>query len=194
LVSKSNHLILVCLLAKTERQTLKSIPDAYLNIITPLIQTARGILEEGRPLAGIAFVGSFESNTAVPVVLDMGKEADKDNSAKLIKLAAEFQNADYIFLMMEAWSLRKDKVHRMKEIYERYGSIAASPYAVDIVSMSLETRHGVWMAQVPIKPKGISKKKRTMGTPEFQLFTEAQGRFVDLLPMKDGAKAAGTLH
>ena len=60
--------------------------------------------------------------------------------------------------------------------------------------MSLETRHGVWMAQVPIKPKGISKKKRTMGTPEFQLFTEAQGRFVDLLPMKDGAKAAGTLH
>ncbi len=172
---------------------MKSIPDAYLKIITPLIQTARGILEEGRPLVGIAFVGNFESNTAVPVVLDTGSEANKNNSAKLIKLTAELQNADYIFLMMEAWSLRKDKVHQMEEIYERYGSIAASPYAVDIVSMSLETRHGVWMAQMPIKPKGISKKKRTIGTPEFQL-TEAQGRFVDLLPMKDGAETAGTLH
>jgi len=32
-----------------------------------------------------------------------------------------------------------------------------------------------------------------MGTPEFQL-TEAQGSFVDLLPMKDGAGATGTLH
>ncbi len=64
-------------------------------------------------------------------------------------------------------------------------------YAVDVVSMSLETRHGVWMAEVPIKPKGISKKKRTIGTPEFRHYTEFEGRFVNLLPLKDGAE---TLH
>ena len=57
--------------------------------------------------------------------------------------------------------------------------------------MALETRHGVWMAEVPIKPKGISKKKRTFGTPEFRLYTEFKGRFVNLLPTKDGA---ATLH
>jgi hypothetical protein len=78
-----------------------------------------------------------------------------------------------------------------KCIIEEYGSIGASPYAVDIVSMTLETRHGVWMAEVPIKPKGISKKKRTIGTPEFRHFTEFEGRFVNLLPIKDGAE---TLH
>lgn len=32
--------------------------------------------------------------------------------------------------------------------------------------------------------KGVSKNKRTFGEPEFRLFTEAQGRFVDLLPVK----------
>ena len=53
------------------------------------------------------------------------------------------------------------------------------------------TRHGVWMAEVPIKPKGISKKKRTIGTLEFRHFTEAGGRFVNFLPLKDGA---ATLH
>ena len=37
---------------------------------------------------------------------------------------------------------------------ERYGSIGASPYKIDIVSFSLETRHGIWMAQALIKPKG----------------------------------------
>ncbi len=109
-------------------------------------------------------------------------------------MVAELQNADYIFMIMEAWLLRKDKMHMMDEIYERYGSIAESPYAVDVVSMTLETRHGVWIAQVPIKPKGISKKKRTIGAPEFELFTEAQGRFVNLLPVKDGAVATGALH
>ena len=92
---------------------------------------------------------------------------------------------------MEAWSLREDKVAQMDAILEKYGSIGASPYAVDIVSMALETRHGVWIAQVPIKPKGISKKKRTIGAPEFRHFNECEGRFVGLLPVKDGA---ATLH
>jgi hypothetical protein len=55
--------------------------------------------------------------------------------------------------------------------------------AVDIVSMALETRHGVWMAEVPIKPKGICKKKRTIGAPEFRHFTEYAGRSVNLLPV-----------
>ena len=57
--------------------------------------------------------------------------------------------------------------------------------------MALETRHGVWMAEVPIKPNGISKKKHTIGTPEFRHYTEVAGRFVYLLPMKNGA---ATLH
>jgi hypothetical protein len=72
---------------------------------------------------------------------------------------------------------------------------AASPYRIDVMSLTLETRHGLWVAQVPIKPKGVSKKKRTFGTPTFQHFTEAEGRFVDLLPIKDaGEGGAGTLH
>ena len=59
--------------------------------------------------------------------------------------------------------------------------------------MALETRHGVWMAEVPIKPKGISKKKRTIGTPEFRHFTEFEGRFVNLLPDEGwGGKVALT--
>ncbi len=92
---------------------------------------------------------------------------------------------------MEAWSLRKDKVRQMQAILDKYGSIGASPYAVDIISLALETRHGVWVAELPIKPKGISKKKRTFGTSEFRHFTEYEGRFVNLLPIKDGA---ATLH
>lgn len=173
---------------------LKSIPDAYLKITTHIIQTARRILEDGRPLPAIAFVGSFESGTTIAVVLQVDSEADKNNSAEVIKLAAEQQNADFIILLMEAWSLCKDNTHQIEEIYERYGSIAASPYAVDIVSILLETRHGVWVAQVPIKPKSISKKKRTIGVPEFEFFNEIQGRFAGLLPIKDGAETTGTLH
>jgi hypothetical protein len=82
-----------------------------------------------------------------------------------------------------------------KEILDEYGSLADCPasWRIDVVSLSLETRHGVWVAQVPVRPKGISKKKRTIGVPEFRHYTEVQ--FVDLLPVKEGEGGpSGTLH
>ncbi len=170
---------------------MSAIPENYWKIIAPLIATAKGFLEKGEALSPIAFVGSFTSDICVPVLLQASSSEAKDKSAIAIKAAADALGADFIFVLMEAWSLRKDKLLQMNAILDKYGSIGASPYAVDIVSMSLETRHGVWMAEVPIKPKGISKKKRTIGAPEFRHFTEAGGRFVNLLPVKD---RAATLH
>ena len=170
---------------------MSAIPDTYWTIVSPLIVTARGLLEKGEALSPFAFVGSFKSKTCIPVMLQSTSIEAKDRSALAIEAAALSMNADFIFVLMEAWSLRKDKLSQMDAILDKYGSIGASPYAVDIVSMALETRHGVWMAEVPIKPKGISKKKRTIGEPEFRHFTEAEGRFVNLLPIKDGAE---TLH
>ena len=168
------------------------IPESYSKIIEPLIETARGFLKNGEELVPLAFVGNFEVGTTVPVRLQAGSDVAKDQSARAIKLIAEQHNADFVFTIMDAWSLRPDKLRMMDEIYERYGSIGNAPdsYKIEIVAFSLETRHGIWVAQCPIKPKGYSKKKRTIGTPEFRHFTEAQGRFVDLLPVKDG----GVLH
>ena len=170
---------------------MSTIPEDYWKIISPLIVTAKGLLEKGESLSPFAFVGSFSSETCIPVLLQSSSIESKDRSALVIEAAAENLKADFIFVLIEAWSLRKDKLSQMDAILDKYGSIGASPYAVDIVSMALETRHGVWMAEVPIKPKGISKKKRTIGAPDFRHFTEAAGRFVNLLPMKDGA---ATLH
>jgi len=45
---------------------------------------------------------------------------------------------------------------------------------------------GIGFRDLGGKPKGHSKKKRTIGQPDFRFFTEAKGRFVDLLPEKDG--------
>lgn len=173
---------------------MAKIPDAYLKIITPLIHTARGFLENGESLAPVAFVGNFETGIAIPILLDSASAEAKDYSARAIKKVAEEYQADFIFMMMEAWTLRKDKVRETREILDSYGSIGASPYAVDIIAMTLETLHGVWMAEACVKPKGLSKKKRTFDEPEFHLFTEIEGRFVDLLPRKFGHGPTGTLH
>ncbi len=113
-----------------------------------------------------------------------GSVEDKDPSARDIQSAALTLKADFVFTIMEAWSLRPDKIPQMNAILDQYGSLGASPYAIDTCSLMLETRHGMWAAQPQIKPKGISKKKRTIGVVGFRYFSEVAGRFMHLLPRK----------
>mgnify|MGYP001109630500 CR=1 FL=1 len=84
---------------------------------------------------------------------------------------------------------------RYQEILDKYGSVGASPYKIDTAAFVVETRYGVWGAQVPLKPKGYSKKKRTFGEVAFRYFAEVEGRLAGLLPREDRAEAAATrLH
>lgn len=176
---------------------MSQLPERYQAAIAPLIDKARELLEQGEELVPMAFVGNFTTGATIPTALVMRSPADKDAAARAVKMLAEQLDADFVFVLMEAYSLRADKVARYEEILEEYGSLADSPasWRIDVVSLSLETRHGVWVAQVPVRPKGISKKKRTIGAPEFRHYTDVQGRFVDLLPVKEGeGGAGGTLH
>ena len=85
-------------------------PESYLKTILPLIEVARGLLEKGETLAPIAFVGNFATGKTAQVLLESGNDAEKDRSALAIRLAADMLEADFVFSIMEAWSLRKDKM------------------------------------------------------------------------------------
>ena len=176
---------------------MSQLPERYRAAIAPLIDKARELLEQGEALVPMAFVGNFTTGATIPTALVMRSPADKDAAARAVKMLAEQLDADFVFVLMEAYSLRADKVARYEEILDEYGSLADCPasWRIDVVSLSLETSHGVWVAQVPVKPKGISKKKRTIGAPEFRHYTDVQGRFTDLLPVKEGEGGpSGTLH
>ena len=112
------------------------IPERYSKIIEPLIETARGFLENGEELVPFAFVGNFEVGTTIPVRLQADSEEAKDQSARAIKSIAEQHHADFVFTIMEAWSLRSDKLRMVDEIYGRYGSIGEAPdsYKIEIVA------------------------------------------------------------
>jgi Tfp pilus assembly protein PilP len=52
-------------------------PKAYMDIISPLINSARGFLESGEALQAFAFVGSLSRNQVVPVMIQSGADAVK---------------------------------------------------------------------------------------------------------------------
>jgi hypothetical protein len=111
----------------------------------------------------MAFLRNLTTGETRRTVLNAASDQAKDDSAQLIRHLAAIYEADLVFTIMDACGLPRDKVRRRREIVERYGSIGTSPYRIDFVSFALESRHGIWVAQVPIKPKGISKKRRTFG-------------------------------
>ena len=168
------------------------IPERYRQQIDPLIAHARGLLEKGEALAALAFVGNLSRDEVIPVVIDDRTEEAKDASARSIEMTATVMEADFIFMVREAWKLPEKYMPRYEEILEAYGSIGASPYAQDVAAFSLETTHGTWIATPFIKPKPPSKKRRTFGPAVFEHMPEIQGRFTGLLPGKknDG----GALH
>ena len=174
--------------------TVGNPPEAYFTLITPLIDAARGFLEKGEALAPIAFVGNLGTGKNMQILLDSDSEETKDRSARAVRMAAEMLAADFVFVVMEVWGLPKDKMPRMDAIIDKYGSISASPFRVDMASFVLETRYGVWAAQCEIRAKGLSKKKRTIGAPEFTFFKEVEGRFSRFLPQPTSADGPATLH
>lgn len=161
---------------------MSSIPESNRETIEPLVAKARDLLEDGQKLAAFAFVGCFAMRLITPVLLDTRSEETKDRSASEIQRTAEAVDADFVFLVTEAWGLPKDKLSRHQKILDKYGSIANCPYRIDTVSFVLETHYRIWSAQVLIKSKGYSKTKRTFGEVQFQKIDSAEGRLSRLLP------------
>lgn len=153
---------------------------------------ARKLVEQGEPLASIAFIGNIETEQVYSVLLDDGSDQGKDASTKAIGMTAEMLDADFIFQIREAWELPPEHVSKYERIIDKYGSIGDSPYAVDVAAFTLETTHGVWIAMMPFKAKPPSKKRRTFGPVLLEHAPHVEGRFVGLLPQK--ANESGTLH
>jgi hypothetical protein len=180
---------------KNDRSPISMPPQAYMDIIGPLIDKAREFLENGQQLQAFAFVGNLATQSSHSGDDSAGKRARTRTA-----LRARFIRRHWYwrpiscFAIMEAWSLRPDKLTQADAILDKYGSIGASPYAIDVCSLTLETKRGVWVAQPQIKPKGISKKKRTLGKVEFRYYTEVEGRFMHLLPTKEGDQPPTILH
>lgn len=171
---------------------MSRLPDPYPEIIDPLIAQARRFLEDGESLEPFAFVGNLARQAILAVLLRTDSEAGKDASAARIRELAEQHQADFIFVITEAWALSSDDAPRFEEILKEYGSIGASPYRIDCVSFALETDMGTWVAQAPIAASDRRQGGRTFESPRFTYFDKVEGRLSALLP--GGVGRPRTLH
>ena len=84
---------------------MSTIPTAYRTIIDPLIGVARDLVERGEQLVPLAFVGDLSKRETYPVLLNASSAQAKDDSAELIRQLAAIHEADFVFVIMDAWGL-----------------------------------------------------------------------------------------
>ena len=92
------------------------IPEKYLATIRPFIDQAKVFLEAGQQLHPMVILGSFDSGAKTSIMLG----PDDEDAALSIRMAAKHLNADFVFLITEAWGLPRDKVPFHADIIEQY--------------------------------------------------------------------------
>lgn len=161
------------------------ISASLLATISPALEAVQGNLKKDGKLVPVAFLISAEAGL-VPITFTGHTDEQKDGWAHQISMAAGAFKATAICIAMESWSLKRQYVHIHEDIRRKWGSLGAAPesYRLDVVSLSIETPDELWVAQCPIRPLGISKRKKTfdLAGTQWQRFTEAAGRFTGLLP------------
>ncbi len=73
-----------------------------MDVISSLIDKARGFLEAGEKLQAMAFVRNLTTKEVILVMIQPGSNEDKDQSARTIQSAALVLEADFVFAIMEA--------------------------------------------------------------------------------------------
>lgn len=171
---------------------MSDMPNAYRELIAPLIDITRNAIASGDILAPFALVGNMATREMQLVDTDPDAADPKAKLAESILEVARARRADFVFTIMDAWALDPAQAQRYEEIIARYGSIGRSPYRIDIVSFSLETQWGLWMAQAPITTG--EGESRSFPEPRFERYPQAEGRFVGLLPARYGEETPTVLH
>jgi hypothetical protein len=72
-------------------------------------------------------------------MLQAGGYKRKDDSTLLFRHLAHRVEADSVFVIVDAWALPPDRVRRIDQIIERYASISASRYRIDVASNRIST-------------------------------------------------------
>jgi hypothetical protein len=172
---------------------LNGIDKSLLKLVEFIVERSRIYLEDGLPIPPCAFLGRSDSVDVTCIDMETGNVQEKNESAFAIKSVAKMKNADYILTLAETWTLQPDKFGMKDEIIKQFGSIDASPHAVNTITMVLETINSDWFASIPILQKDDTTKTRTFGIPVFEEM-RAEGRWSNLLPGKKGESSSGLIH
>ena len=173
--------------------TAREIPADLWPYVEAVIALARGRLEQGEELTGVAFVDAPAIRSGDPVVHDAAKAEGvavvpmkdaptKDAWARLVRTVASLAEARFILIVSEAWFATVDNREAMREKLAEFKEVRFMPGRREVVMVQLETHDGLWQGEADVVPLALSTKGgKTFGKVEMHMPVDMEGRFIGLL-------------
>ncbi|CAJ4441517.1 Uncharacterised protein [Burkholderia pseudomallei] len=164
----------------------KFVPFEIRLFVHDIVAQARNNLEKDGFLAPLAFVGRFDGWTRICAGLD---RLTKDDGMRFVRGVAKKHDADFVLFVSEAWlkEFQADSLSEARRIRDEVGGeVRDIPGRLDIVMFDLQTHAGVFAAHAERIPLERAPGKYTFGMVEFDRPKLAEGRFVSLLPSREG--------
>lgn len=172
---------------------LELLPPLFRPIVARHLEYARQQLESGKDVETFFVVGNAREKTFIRVPVDTSNEEAKEASAAHARMIAKTTDADFFLFLCEAWTVREKDLPHIDAILGRYGTLAAYPGRIDVLTIGLETRYGRWIGQAQATPMPPSKRKRALGKLVITAGGETRGRFGNIIDLEPEL-ARGPLH
>ncbi|CAJ8172104.1 Uncharacterised protein [Burkholderia pseudomallei] len=164
----------------------KFVPFEIRLLVHDIVAQARNNLERDGYLTPVAFVGRFDGDVRICGGLN---RFSKDDGARLVRSVAKKHDADFVLWLDEAWlkEFQADSMSEARRIRDEVGGeVRDIPGRLDVVMFNLQTHAGVFAAHAERIPMERAPGKYTFGIVEFDRPKLAEGRFLTLLPPREG--------
>ncbi len=143
------------------------LPARFEPLISRCVTETRSRLKKGESILSHAYVGNTQTGRLKSLPSVPKNDTERKIADETIRKIAEAENADFILMVSESWSVTFEPSSRPGHHDRKSGNLFAPPRVVETCTFKLETSEGIWLALAEIKQKGHSKKGKTINEVVF---------------------------
>jgi hypothetical protein len=161
------------------------VPAELRELVSSIVEVARGMLEKDGALQAVAFVGRLEPRNVG--ILGVGPLRNGSAAVTLIRAMADERNADFVLFVSEAWTFEGPK-EEAEKLRAQYDEVQHIPGRIHAVMFALHTHVGFFVGDAERETVDEAAKRYTFGEIVFRMAQLGEGCMASMLPRKKWSK------
>jgi hypothetical protein len=162
---------------KALRYAVNTLPERYREAVAYFLSSAEGRAANGFKIP-ICFIAGKQHDTVSNLFFCQDSaQPTIDASVALVRAKIRQNEQDYVISQMPVVTLpAMDREAALRRL-EQYGRVAAYPGKVPVVYFQLETMDDLYLATVPLLPKGDSETHKMFGEVVWRVAHTGEGAY-----------------
>nr|WP_315235539.1 hypothetical protein [uncultured Albidiferax sp.] len=154
-----------------------SIPEKYQEHVVRFLLNAEEHVSAGGKIPIAFLAGKLNDETDHIHGCKDSAQQTIDVTVAQVRAHARKFSLDYVISQMQVVTLPVMDRDRVLHILEQYGSISAYPQKITVVYFQLETKEDLYLATVPLVPRGSSATQKMFGDVVWRVAHTAEGAY-----------------